>query len=70
MADMRVHYQKGIVEQNKLARNRDTFDFCIKNSQTGSVYPRDSDMVPKNTSLIVRREPSSRSWDFMLPGHK
>eukprot|EP00466_Bigelowiella_natans_P000187 jgi/Bigna1/66132/fgenesh1_pg.1_\ len=59
--------KKSIITQNKLAKNRDTFDFEITNNDSNEVY-MDKDMLPKNTSIIVKRVPSKRSWSFMLPG--
>uniref|UniRef100_A0A7S3YU18 RING-type E3 ubiquitin transferase n=1 Tax=Lotharella globosa TaxID=91324 RepID=A0A7S3YU18_9EUKA len=62
--------KRGIVERNRLGQNQDTFDFEIENQQTGEVYERDSTLVPKNTSISVRRVPSNRSWDMILSGNK
>ncbi|KAG0624772.1 hypothetical protein M758_2G002700 [Ceratodon purpureus] len=49
-----------IVEHKNLGRATD-FDLLITNAQTAEEYMDDSFLLPKNTSVIIKRVPASRS---------
>ncbi|MCO5591097.1 hypothetical protein L7F22_045074 [Adiantum nelumboides] len=54
-----------IVEQKNLGRSRN-FDLVITNAESGEEYMEDSFLVPKNTSLIIKRVPARRARNTLL----
>ncbi|EFJ37660.1 hypothetical protein SELMODRAFT_74793 [Selaginella moellendorffii] len=51
-----------IVEHKNLASNRTIdFDLVITDSQTGEEYRDENSLVPRNTSVIIKRVPAVRS---------
>ncbi|KAL9653097.1 hypothetical protein ABK040_006315 [Willaertia magna] len=51
--------KQSIVAQKKLPKSQD-YDLLLENAQNGEVYKYDSDLVPKNTSVLVKRVPVAR----------
>lgn len=47
---------KKAIIQKKMGKNND-FDLQVTNAQTKEVYSADTDLVPKNASVIVSRIP-------------
>ncbi|KAI8048505.1 DWNN domain-containing protein [Syncephalis plumigaleata] len=45
-----------IIRDNKLGKGTD-FDLVVQNAQTNEEYKDDSDLIPRSTSVIVRRMP-------------
>ncbi|EFC49851.1 predicted protein [Naegleria gruberi] len=52
--------KQSIATQKKLPKTMD-YDLVLENAQTGEVYKYDQDVVPKNTSVLVKRVPVTRS---------
>ena len=52
--------KQSIATQKKLPKTMD-YDLVLENAQTGEVYKYEQDMVPKNTSILVKRVPLARS---------
>lgn len=52
--------------------NKFDFDYSIINESNGKDYSEDNDVVPKNSSLIVRRRPAKKenSLTFRLEGRR
>jgi len=55
-----------IITQKKLGKNTD-FDLNVTNAQTEEEYKDDNTLVPKNTSVIVRRVPTNRANPNVQP---
>lgn len=53
--------KKAIVAQEKTDPNNRDFDFIITNAQTRERYTNDNYLIPKNTSVEVRRVPATHS---------
>ena len=54
-----LELKRAIVEKLKLDRAHMDFDLAVSNAQTKEAYGDDNMMVPKNTSVIVRRVPAT-----------
>ena len=52
-----LELKRAIVEKRNLDKGTSDFDLRISNAQTDEVYESDDVMVPKNTSVVVRRVP-------------
>jgi len=52
--------KKEIIKQKKMGKSAD-YDLQIIDAQTKQGYNKDSDLIPKNTSVIVARVPSSNA---------
>jgi hypothetical protein len=52
--------------------NKFDFDYSITDESSGKEYSEDDDVVPKNSSLIVRRRPAKKenSLTFRLEGRR
>jgi len=50
--------KSAIIDQKKLAKNADS-DLQITNAQTEEIYDDEATLIPKNTSVIVARVPST-----------
>ncbi|MCO5564211.1 hypothetical protein L7F22_017869 [Adiantum nelumboides] len=57
-----------IVEQKNLGRSRN-FDLVITNAEFGEEYMEDTFLVPKNTSVIIKRVPARRARNTLLTMH-
>lgn len=57
-----------IVEQKNLGRGTD-FDLLITNAESGEEYTDESFLVPKNTSVIIKRVPARRAKATLLLVH-
>ncbi|KAG2373598.1 hypothetical protein C9374_009836 [Naegleria lovaniensis] len=51
--------KQAILTQSKLTKTMD-YDLVVQNAQSGEVYKYDQDVVPKNTSLLVKRVPLNK----------
>ncbi|KAH8058687.1 zinc ion binding protein [Aureococcus anophagefferens] len=54
-----LELKRAIVEKLKLDRAHMDFDLAVSNAQTKEAYGDDNMMVPKNTSVVVRRVPAT-----------
>ena len=54
-----LELKRAIVEKRSLDKGTSDFDLSISNAQTDEVYESDDVMVPKNTSVVVKRVPCS-----------
>jgi len=59
--------KKAIIGQKKLSKQTDDFDLLITNAQTGEDYRDEGFLIPKNTSVVVRRVPATRSRSLKVP---
>eukprot|EP00249_Psilotum_nudum_P023482 c28890_g1_i5 orf=401-3727(+) len=55
-----ANLKEKIVEQKSLGKGAD-FDLVITNAQSGEEYTDDNQLLPKNTSVIIKRVPATRS---------
>eukprot|EP00126_Sphaerothecum_destruens_P010423 Sdes_comp20737_c0_seq1m16587 len=58
-----VELKEAIILQKKLGKAGD-LDLQVINAQTNEEYVNEKDMVPKNTSVIVKRTPATRTGNF------
>ncbi|XP_037073981.1 E3 ubiquitin-protein ligase RBBP6-like [Pollicipes pollicipes] len=64
--------KQAIMDQKKLGRGTD-FDLIVTNSQTSEEYKQNDMLIPKNTSLVVKRVPAANGapvkkfWDPNAP---
>jgi hypothetical protein len=56
--------KQAIVTQKKI-KSAD-FDLVVENAQTGEIYQNETCMIPKNTSVIVKRVPVNKGT--AIPG--
>lgn len=57
-----IDVKKGILRQNKkLIEAKGDFDLRLTNAQTGEVYLQDQYLIPKNTSVCVKKIPCRHS---------
>jgi E3 ubiquitin-protein ligase RBBP6 len=61
-----IDVKRSIVSQKKIAKSNDDFDLRLTNVQTGDDYMQDGFLIPKNTSLTVRRVPALRAQTMKL----
>eukprot|EP00011_Vannellida_sp_DIVA3-517-6-12_P007638 CAMPEP_0114628906 /NCGR_PEP_ID=MMETSP0168-20121206/13074_1 /TAXON_ID=95228 ORGANISM="Vannella sp., Strain DIVA3 517/6/12" /NCGR_SAMPLE_ID=MMETSP0168 /ASSEMBLY_ACC=CAM_ASM_000044 /LENGTH=412 /DNA_ID=CAMNT_0001840327 /DNA_START=118 /DNA_END=1352 /DNA_ORIENTATION=- len=59
---------KGEIVRKKQMEKATDFDLIIINAQTNEAYKEDQTLIPKNTSVIVKRIPSLRPMNFAKPG--
>ncbi|CAM6098735.1 unnamed protein product [Calypogeia fissa] len=55
-----INLKDKIIEAKNLGKGTD-FDLLITNAQTGEEYTDDAFLVPKNTSVIIKRVPATRA---------
>lgn len=60
-----ANLKEKIVDQKNLGRGTD-FDLVITNAQSGEEYTEDSLIVPRNTSVIIKRVPATRAKATLL----
>lgn len=58
--------KRSIVQHKGLSKSMEDFDLMLTNAQTGEDYREDGYLIPKNTSLIVKRVPASRARSLVL----
>ena len=63
-----LELKRAIVEKRNLDKGTSDFDLRISNAQTDEVYESDDVMVPKNTSVVVRRPLHGRDWTISEAG--
>ncbi|KAI5066397.1 hypothetical protein GOP47_0019021 [Adiantum capillus-veneris] len=60
-----ANLKEKIVEQKNLGRSTN-FDLVITNAESGEEYVEDTFVVPKNTSVIIKRIPARRARTLLL----
>jgi E3 ubiquitin-protein ligase RBBP6 len=58
--------KKAIIEAKKLGKSMD-LDLEVVNAQTNEAYTDESTLIPKNTSVIVRRVPTTKMASIVQP---
>ena len=61
--------KRAIVIQKKLDKTAGDFDLSVKDAQSGEVFNQDAYLVPKNTSLIVKRIPATKAKSIRIIGN-
>ncbi|CAM9482682.1 unnamed protein product [Choristocarpus tenellus] len=56
--------KRAIVEQKRLHQGME-FDLTVVNDQTKEEYKNDTSMVPKNSSVVVKRVPAPRTGGLL-----
>eukprot|EP01094_Clydonella_sp_ATCC50884_P010860 TRINITY_DN20679_c0_g1_i1.p1 TRINITY_DN20679_c0_g1~~TRINITY_DN20679_c0_g1_i1.p1 ORF type:complete len:333 (+),score=59.68 TRINITY_DN20679_c0_g1_i1:325-1323(+) len=53
--------RRSIIQQQRLTKVQDSIQLVITNAQTGEEYEEASTLIPRNTSVIVKRLPATRT---------
>lgn len=61
-----LEVKRGIVRHKKLDQTNDDFDLMLSNAQTGELYKDDAYLIPKNTSVVVKRIPAKKQRSLVL----
>lgn len=61
-----IDLKRAIVAKHKMAEAKSNYDLHLRNNQTGEVYTRDLFLIPKNSTIEVKRVPASRQQTLRL----